>query len=133
MKISIVCLKSKVLSSGESPLMIQVYKDGKRKYQSLGVSISPKQWDFKQNKPKPTAVNGEYIQQIILNKVTELQKQVLIFKIEDKQFTITNVLKGKPKLIEKTVGDFYKDLISDFERTGKTGNRFIYRGSFKLN
>jgi hypothetical protein len=37
--ISVVCYKSKTLSNGENPLMVQVSKNGKRKYQSLGVSI----------------------------------------------------------------------------------------------
>ena len=38
--ISVVCYKSKTLSNGENPLMLQISKDGKRKYQSLGISIN---------------------------------------------------------------------------------------------
>ena len=34
--ISVVCYKSKTLSNGENPLMLQVSKGGKRKYQSWG-------------------------------------------------------------------------------------------------
>ncbi|WP_120271822.1 Arm DNA-binding domain-containing protein [Mangrovibacterium diazotrophicum] len=37
--ISVVLYKSKTLANGENPLMIQVSKDGKRRYQSLGVSL----------------------------------------------------------------------------------------------
>ena len=129
MNISIVCLKSKVLATGESPLMVQIFKDGKRKYQSLGVSVNPAHWDFKRNKPKANCPNGEYLHQIVLNKVTELQKQVLTFKAADKDFTITNILNNKPKLTVKTVGEFYTELIADFKQTGKTGNRRVYSGS----
>ena len=50
--VSVVCYKSKTLSNGENPLMLQVSKGGKRKYQSLGISINPKYWDFTRNKPK---------------------------------------------------------------------------------
>ena len=71
--VSIVCYKSKTLSNGESPLMLQVSKSGKRKYQSLGISIKPRYWDFTRNKPKPNCPNKEYIQKIILDKQTELQ------------------------------------------------------------
>ena len=71
--VSIVCYKSKTLSNGESPLMLQVSKSGKRKYQSLGISIKPHYWDFTRNKPKPNCPNKEYIQKIILDKQTELQ------------------------------------------------------------
>jgi len=71
--ISVVCYKSKTLCNGENPLMIQVSKNGKRKYQSLGVSINPKYWDFTKNKPKPNCPNGEFIQKIIQYKVTSLE------------------------------------------------------------
>ena len=37
--VSVVCYKSKTLSNGENPLMLQVTKNGKRNYQSLGISI----------------------------------------------------------------------------------------------
>lgn len=129
MNIKIVCYKSKVLANGDSPLMVQIYKDGKRKYQSLGVSINPLLWDFKKNKPKPTALNGDYINQIVLNKVAELNKQVLSFKAADNDFTITKILNSKPKPTLKTVGEYYTELITEFEQTGKTGNRQVYKDS----
>ena len=42
--ISVVCYKSKTLSNGEHPLMLRISKDGKKKYQSLGISVNPKFW-----------------------------------------------------------------------------------------
>ena len=50
--IKVLCYKSKTLSNGEHPLMVCVCKDGKRKYQSLGISIKAELWDFKANLPK---------------------------------------------------------------------------------
>ena len=44
-----MCIRDR--SNGESPLMLQVSKGGKRQYQSLGVSVNPKFWDFSKNKP----------------------------------------------------------------------------------
>ena len=44
--ISVVCYKSKTLSNGEYPLMLRICKDGKKKYQSLGISVLPRYWDF---------------------------------------------------------------------------------------
>ncbi|NDV47924.1 hypothetical protein D0T49_12805 [Paludibacter sp. 221] len=38
--ISITCYKSKNLTNGEHPLMIRICKDGKKKYKSLGVSVT---------------------------------------------------------------------------------------------
>ena len=74
--ISVVCYKSKTLSNGEHPLMLRISKDGKKKYQSLGISVNPKFWDFQKNKPKPKCPNLEYLQKIILDKKLELQKKM---------------------------------------------------------
>ena len=62
---SVVCYKSKTLKNGKNPLMLQVCKNGKRHYQSLGVSINPKFWDIKKNKLKSNCPNKEIIQKII--------------------------------------------------------------------
>jgi site-specific recombinase XerD len=129
--ISVVCYKSKTLSNGENPLMIQISKNGRRKYQSLGISINPKYWDFTKNKPKPNCPDGPYIQKIVLDKVTEFQKQILEFNANQKDYTLTNLLGGNKQIIkEKTVGEFYNELILQYKQTGKAGNRLIYKGSF---
>ncbi len=93
--ISVVCYKSKTLANGENPLMLQICKDRKRKYKSLGLSVNKKFWDFKKNRPKPNCPNGEYIQQIILNKTAELQRQILNYGVEEKEFTVGNLINGK--------------------------------------
>lgn len=66
--IKVLCYKSKTLSNGEHPLMLCVCKDGKRKYQSLGVSIKAEQWDFKANQPKAKCPNRERITILINEK-----------------------------------------------------------------
>lgn len=128
--ISVVCYKSKTLANGENPLLLQVSKDGKRKYRSIGLSVNQKFWDFQKNRPKPNCPNGEYIQQIILNKISELQKQVLNFGADDKDFTVGNLINGgNRKIIESKVGEFFKLLISDFEKEGNVGNRRAHKGT----
>lgn len=59
--ITVVCYKSKTLSNGEHPLMLRICKDGKKKYQSLGVSIKANQWDFVRERPKPTCPNKAWL------------------------------------------------------------------------
>lgn len=56
--IEIVCYKSKVLKNNESPLMLRVTKDRKRKYSSIGISVNPVYWDFVKNKPKHNYPNS---------------------------------------------------------------------------
>ncbi|MDC1827335.1 Arm DNA-binding domain-containing protein, partial [Bacteroides uniformis] len=107
--VSVVCYKSKTLSNGENPLMLQVSKGGKRKYQSLGISINPKYWDFTRNKPKPNCPNKEYIQKIILDKQRELQQRMLELNSEQKEYTTTTLLNNENTKFElKTVSMFYK-------------------------
>ncbi|MBN2890701.1 MAG: site-specific integrase [Bacteroidales bacterium] len=125
--ISVVCYKSKTLANGENPLMIQISKDGKRKYQSLGLSVNQKFWDFSKNRPKFNCPNGEYIQQIILNKITELQKQILILGADSLDFTLNGLLNGKnQKIKEKKVGEYFHELINQFEIAGNVGNKKVY-------
>lgn len=129
--ISVVCYKSKTLSNGENPLMLQISKGEKRKYQSLGISVLPRYWDFTRNKPKPNCPNKEYIQKIILDKQTELQQRMLEFNSEQKEYTTTTLLNDENKRFElKTVCQFYQELIEQCKSNDKCGNRLIYKSSY---
>lgn len=129
--ISVVCYKYKTLSNGEHPLMLRISKDGKKKYQSLGISVLPRYWDFIRNKPKPNCPNKEYIQKIILDKQTELQQRMLEFNSEQKEYTTTTLLNDENKKFElKTVSQFYQELIEQCKSNDKCGNRLIYKSSY---
>lgn len=129
--INVVCYKWKILANGEYPLMLRICKDGKKKYQSLGISVLPRYWDFTRNKPKPNCPNKEYIQKIILDKQTELQQRVLEFNSEQKEYTTTTLLNDKNKKFElKTVCQFYQELIEQYKNNDKCGNRLIYKSSY---
>ena len=129
--INVVCYKWKTLANGESPLMVRVAKGGKRTMQSLGISINPKYWDFTRNKPKPNCPNKEYIQKIILDKQRELQQRMLELNVEQKEYTTTTLLNNENTKFElKTVSEFYHELIEQYTREDKCGNRLIYKGSF---
>ena len=129
--INVVCYKWKILANGEYPLMLRICKDGKKKYQSLGISVLPRYWDFIRNKPKPNCPNKEYIQKIILDKQTELQQRMLEFNSEQKEYTTTTLLNDENKKFElKTVSQFYQELIDQCKSNDKCGNRLIYKSSY---
>ncbi|MBZ4674992.1 MAG: integrase, partial [Dysgonamonadaceae bacterium] len=67
--VKVLCYKSKTLASGENPLMIRVSKNGKKTYKSLGISINPIYWDFKENKPKRNCPDREQIENLIIEKL----------------------------------------------------------------
>jgi site-specific recombinase XerD len=129
--ISVICYRSKTLANSENPLMLRISKDGLKKYQSLGVSINPLNWDFKKKCLKMTCPNFNLIQKIILDKMTEVQIQVLELHALRKECTPTSLLKPlKSSITEKTVGDVYKRLILELSDSGNVGNRLIYKMSY---
>ena len=129
--VNVLCYTSKILSNGEHPLMLRICKDSKKKYQSLGISVLPRYWDFIRNKPKPNCPNKEYIQKIILDKQTELQQRMLEFNSEQKEYTTTTLLNNENKKFElKTVSQFYQELIEQCKSNDKCGNRLIYKSSY---
>lgn len=90
--VNVLCYKSKTLSNGEHPLVIRICKDGKKKYQSIGVSVKAENWDFNKNQPKRSCPNREAIQQIILQKTAEYRNQILDFKLANKDFTTSTLV-----------------------------------------
>ena len=110
--VSIVCYKSKVLKNNESPLMLRVCKNGKRKYQSLGISINPALWDFKTNKPARNCPNKEYIEKLITEKTKAYTEKIIELKAIDKEFTATTLVEKVNNPIKlKTIGDVFLDYI----------------------
>ena len=111
--------------------MLRICKDGKKKYQSLGVSIKANQWDFAREWPKPTCPNKEYILKLILDKQAELQQRMLELNTEQKEYTTTTLLHDEHKKFElKTVKQFYQELIEQYMANEKCGNRLIYKSSY---
>ena len=128
--ISVVYYKYKTLSNGEHPLMLRVYKNGKRKLVSIGISIHPNLWDVSKNCPKKTCPNKELINKIIADKIAEYNKQILELKVEQKEYTAASLVEStEQELKPKTVKEFYSELIEEFKKNGKAGNTSIYTDS----
>lgn len=106
--VNVVCYKSKVLKNNESPLMIRVCKDRKRKYISIGLSINPIYWDFTKNAPKPQCPNKEALTTLITQKLHAYSKQIMEFKAMDRDYTASTLVEkvSKPSKL-KTVGEVF--------------------------
>ena len=103
--ISVVCYKSKVLKNNESPLMLRICKEGKRKYESIGISLDPKYWDFKANKPTSKCPNKEYIEKVITEKTKAYTDKILELKAMEKDFTATTLAEKVNNPINAYFGD----------------------------
>ena len=129
--IKVLCYKSKTLSNGEHPLMVCVCKDGKRKYQSLGLSIKMEQWDFKTNQPKAKCPNRERIILLINEKINEIQKVALDKRIAGKDFTAATLIEStsSKESSHKTVGEYYLTYIQNLKKE----ERIRYAGMFEVS
>ena len=126
--ISVVCYKSKVLKNNESPLMLRICKDGRREYESIGISILPSLWDFKQNKPTRKCPNKEYIERLIAEKVKVYTDKVIEFKSQEKEFTATSLMEKVNKPVKrKTVQEVFNQYIQELE----SANRLRYADMYK--
>ena len=128
--IKVLCYKLKTLSNGEHPLMVCVCKDGKRKYQSLGIYIKAEQWDFKSNLPKTKCPNRDRIILLINERINEIQKAALDKRIAGKNFTATTLIESTTNnTINKTVGEYYLTYIQNLKKE----NRIRYTGMFEVS
>ena len=125
--ISVVCYKSKILSNGESPIMVRVAKDGKRSMKSLGVSVNPMFWDFKKNSPKKNCPNRALVQQLISQALNKYQEKLILIQVNNEDTTVTELLSDEKDRIDKiTVGDFLSSHIKKLRDCGKVGNSYAY-------
>ncbi len=92
--VNVVCYKSKTLKDDSHPLMVRVCKDGKKKYQSIGISILPSHWDFKRNEPNERCPNRDEIKLLIEQRLYEIQKTILSNRIDGKDYTATTIIKS---------------------------------------
>lgn len=120
--VEIVCYKSKVLANNESPLMLRITKDRKRKYSSIGISVNPAFWDFDKNKPRRNCPDKARIEQIVAEQIRKYREQIFDFQAEDKAFTTTSLYdKVNGHFKNRTVDDLFKTHIADLKSQKRRG------------
>ena len=99
--ISAVLYSSKTLANGEHPIMLRVSYNGQRKYKSLGISCSEKQWNEKKQEVRlghPMALN---MNTIIRSEIDKANKYVL--SIEGKEvYSASSIIKAVTKTAPTT-------------------------------
>ena len=129
--VKVLCYKSKTLSDGKHPLMVRVCKDGKKKYQSIGISIHPSHWDFKKNEPNEFCPNRDEIRLLIQQKLYDLQKTILSKRIEGKDFTASSIL--KPKSGSLSLHNNVGECFNYYVRILKEQGRLRYAGMYEVS
>ena len=111
--------------------MVRVCKDGKKKYQSIGIAILSSHWDFKRNEPNERCPNRDEIKLLIEQRLYEIQKTILSNRIDGKDYTATTIIKsttthGNSKM---TVGEYYLTYIENLKKE----NRIRYAGMYEVS
>lgn len=128
--VKVVYYTSKTLKDGSHPLMLRVSKDGKKKYQSLGVSVHPDHWDFKNGEPNDKYPNRDQLLLLIEKKKYEVQKTILTHRIEGKEYTASTLLKEHAKTsLKNNVEECFKSYI----RSLKVDNRLRYSTMYDVS
>lgn len=129
--VKVLCYKSKILSDGSHPLMVRVCKNGKKKYQSLGISIHPTYWNFKKNVPTDDCPNRDEITLLIQKKLYEIQKSILNKRIEGKDFTASSIL--KPQAGSLSLHNNVEECFNYYVRLLREQGRVRYAGMYDVS
>lgn len=118
--------------------MLRISKDGKKKYNSIGVSIHPQFWDFTKNQPKRNCPNRDAILRLITEKTKQYQEQLIEFKAENKEFTVTTLVEKLTNPTKpKTVGELFTEQIERYKTAKRTGYALsiqqVYNSLMKYN
>jgi Site-specific recombinase XerD len=126
--IDVICYKYKALKNNEFPLKLRLTKDRKRHYLSLEISIKADYWDFNKNKPKRNYPDKEYVENIIAEKKTKYQKQVLEFQAIGKDYSLIQLVNAVERPTKNmTVGTYINDIITELIADSRIGNANHYR------
>lgn len=135
---NILCYKWKTLANGEHPLMLCIYKDGKRKYQSIGISLKPQYWDFEKNQLKAKCPNRAYINKIITEKISSINNEVIRLQSENRNFTATSIIENcsetsKTTTVEDVFNEQIKCLSDENRRGYMLSVRQLYNSLISFN
>lgn len=136
--VNALCYKWKTLANGENPLMLCIYKDGKRKYQSIGISVKSQYWDFEKNQPKAKCPNRDYITKIINEKIKSINDMVIRMKSENRKFTATSIVENtfdthKAATVEDVFNEQIKHLNDENRRGYMLSVKQLYNSLISFN
>ena len=128
--ITTICRTDKINKNNEAPLALKLSQNYQTKKKSLGIKINIDYWDTEQSRLKENTPNKEYIQLLIDSEVQKLNKKILNYQIQNKEFTIDDLLgitEKKAKAI--TIESYFNQTISQLKDMGKLNTASKYKFS----
>jgi hypothetical protein len=135
-KIKIVLFTSKTLADGTSPVMLRITKDGQRKYISLGLSASLKQWDAEQDlfkRDKRLTPEYESYNELLNRKLTKGKDIITDFDKKNIGFTLNQF---EDKFVNQSrrvqINEFFQKHIKKLKDQNRFGYAEVFQNTLKI-
>lgn len=130
-KIEAVAETYRLTSKGYIPIVLRLVKDRKKKVIRLGISIEKSYWDATKNKIKPNCPNFEYLENIITEKLSKFQKQVLEFQSIGKDFSLNQLIEAVERPTKNiSISDYLNSVIEKLTKENRIGNATHYQALY---
>lgn len=130
-KIDVIGENHRSSANGEIPLSIRLTQNKKRKYIRIGINIQPQYWDSKKNKLKPNCPDREYLENIITEKLSKFQKQVLEFQSIGKDFSLNQLIESVEKPTKNiSISNYLNSVIENLTKENRIGNATHYQALY---
>ncbi len=130
-KIDVIAENHRPSVNGEIPLSIRLTQNKKRKYIRIGINIQPQYWDSKKNKLKPNCPDREYLDNIITEKLSKYQKQILEFQSIAKEYSINQLIESVERPTKNiSINDYLNSVIENLTKENRIGNATHYQALY---
>lgn len=121
----------RITSKGCIPIVLRVFKDGKKKIVRMGISVYPEHWDATKNKIKSNCPNKEYLDSIITGSLSKYQKQILEFQSIGKDYSLNQLIEAVDKPLRNiSVSEYLESIIQRLMKENRVGNATHYQALY---
>lgn len=121
----------RITSKGCIPIVLRVFKDGKKKIVRMGISVHPEYWDATKNKIKSNCPNKEYLDSIITGVLSKYQKQILEFQSIGKDYSLNQLIEAVDKPLRNiSVSEYLESIIQGLMKENRVGNATHYQALY---
>lgn len=121
----------RITSKGCIPIVLRVFKDGKKKIVRMGISVHPEHWDATKNKIKSNCPNKEYLDSIITGSLSKYQKQILEFQSIGKDYSLNQLIEAVDKPLRNiSVSEYLESIIQGLMKENRVGNATHYQALY---
>lgn len=121
----------RITSKGCIPIVLRVFKDGKKKIVRMGISVYPEHWDATKNKIKSNCPNKEYLDSIITGSLSKYQKQILEFQSIGKDYSLNQLIEAVDKPLRNiSVSEYLESIIQGLIKENRVGNATHYQALY---